>query len=156
MMGLTGGSLETVTQMIQLAVAPVFLITGIAGFLGMFTGRLTRVIDRVEEIDKYVNSHREIFCEIEDKFLEERRHFLIKRMENINYAIFAATAAGLMTAVVIISVFYSASMSVNGDDFIAGSFILAMIFLIISLILFFREIQFTNQYIKIKKKTKLG
>ena len=156
MIGIAEGDLQTITSLIQLSIAPVFLIAGIAGLLGIFTGRLARIIDRLEEIDKHINGHIEIFCVLEDAYLNKRRNFLIKRMTNINLAILASTATGLMVALVVISVFYSALMSVNGEVFIAVSFIFAMVFLIISLILFLREIYFTSQYIKLKKETTSG
>ena len=35
-----------VQQAIQLSVAPVFLLTGIAGLLGVMANRLARIIDR--------------------------------------------------------------------------------------------------------------
>ena len=40
------GSLQDVTQFIQLAVAPVFLLTGLAATMTIFTNRLSRVVDR--------------------------------------------------------------------------------------------------------------
>ena len=39
-------SIAAVAQVIQLAVAPVFLLAGIAGLLGVLTTRLGRAIDR--------------------------------------------------------------------------------------------------------------
>ena len=42
----TGESLPGISQAIQLAIAPVFLLTGLAGLLGVMANRLARVIDR--------------------------------------------------------------------------------------------------------------
>ena len=39
--------IETVAQVIQLAVAPVFLLAGIAGLLNVLSVRLGRAVDRV-------------------------------------------------------------------------------------------------------------
>jgi len=72
-------------------------------------------------------------------------------MKNINFAIFFATATGLMVALVIISVFFSALYAYDSQLLISLSFILSMVFLIISLILFLREIYFTNMSINLKK-----
>jgi hypothetical protein len=38
--------IEEIARVIQLSIAPVFLITGIAGLLGVLSGRLGRTIDR--------------------------------------------------------------------------------------------------------------
>ncbi|MEP0495803.1 MAG: DUF2721 domain-containing protein, partial [Paraglaciecola sp.] len=35
-----------IAEIIQLAVAPVFMLTGIAGFLNVMSGRLGRIVDR--------------------------------------------------------------------------------------------------------------
>ncbi len=155
MVGHVADNLTTITTLIQLSVAPVFLIAGVAGLLNAFIARLTRSIDLLEQVDKQINAHREEegYCLNENAYLSQRRNFLLKRMQNINFAIFFTTATGLMVALVIISVFYSALMSFNGKMFISVSFIMAMIFLIIALILFLREIYFTNQYIRLKKET---
>ncbi|HEY0885646.1 MAG TPA: DUF2721 domain-containing protein, partial [Ramlibacter sp.] len=37
---------STVTHGIQLAVAPVFLLTAVSGMIGAVAGRLARIIDR--------------------------------------------------------------------------------------------------------------
>lgn len=39
-------------HLIQIALTPVFLLTAIAGFLNVFTGRLARVADRVNAITR--------------------------------------------------------------------------------------------------------
>jgi small-conductance mechanosensitive channel len=143
----------TISTLIQLSVAPVFLLAGVAGLLNVFTSRLTRSIDKLEQIDAQINKHHEQnnACDKESEFLQKRRDFLIKRMKNINFAIFFATATGLMIAFVIISVFFSSLFDFNSELFISLSFIFAMFFLIISLILFLREIYFTNSLINLKK-----
>ena len=41
-----GGALTGIAHAIQLAIAPVFLLTGIASLLGVMANRLARVIDR--------------------------------------------------------------------------------------------------------------
>ena len=40
-----------IAHAIQLAIAPVFLLTGIAGLLGVMSTRLARVIDRARSIE---------------------------------------------------------------------------------------------------------
>jgi len=43
--------LDTVTHGIQLAVAPVFLLTAVAGMIGSVAGRLARIIDRARVLE---------------------------------------------------------------------------------------------------------
>lgn len=40
------GTIEEVAQFIQLAIAPVFLLTAVAATLTVFAGRLARIVDR--------------------------------------------------------------------------------------------------------------
>ena len=47
-------SIEAVAEVIQLAVAPVFLLAGIAGLLGVFSTRLARIIDRARVIERRI------------------------------------------------------------------------------------------------------
>lgn len=144
---------STVPTLIQLAVAPVFLIAGVAGLLNVFTSRLTRITDKLETIDSQINSHQKQYdpCTKEGEFLRKRRSFLVMRMQNINLAILFCTTTGLMVALVIISVFFSTLFSFNSEIFVSVFFILAMCFLITAFILFLREIYFTNQFIQVKK-----
>lgn len=85
------------------------------------------------------------------KRLKERRLFLTMRMKNTNLAIFFCTATGLMIALVIVLMFASAMLSYNSAILISSLFILAMLSLIISLLLFLREIFYTTSFIKKKK-----
>jgi uncharacterized protein YacL len=140
---------SSIVNLIQLAVAPVFLLAGVAGLLNVFTGRLTRIVDKLENMDSYTNAQ----LKIDPNFVEneKRRDFLIKRMENINFAIFFSTATGLMVALVILTVFATTLFSFHTEFMISIFFILAMVFLALSLILFLREIYFTTSYIRLKK-----
>lgn len=133
---------NTVSQLIQLSVAPVFLLAAVAGLLNVFTGRLTRIIDKVEKIDK-----------TEDKSdLKKRRDFLAMRMENTNLAILFCTSTGLLVAFVIVTMFLSAMLEFDGSTFISILFILAMISLILALLVFLKEIFHTTSFIKTKRK----
>ena len=150
-----GTEVTTISTLIQLSVAPVFLIAGVAGLLNVLTSRFTRTIDNLELMDSIINTHEkeDDACNEETQYLLQRRKFLIMRMQNVNASIFFTTATGLMIALVIISVFFSSLFSFNSEVFISISFILAMVFLIIALMLFLSEIYFTNQFIRTKKKS---
>lgn len=137
--------ITTISTLIELSVAPVFLLAGVAGLLNVFIGRLTRIIDKLERVDRLDSKDRN------KKETSKRRAFLVMRMQNTNLAIFFCTATGLMVALVILTIFFSALLSFSSQTFISILFILAMFFLIIALLLFLREIYFTTSYIKTKK-----
>ncbi len=142
----------TVSQLIQLSVAPVFLLAAVAGLLNVFTGRLTRIIDKVENLDKLEENKKSANSNYEeDKKIKRRRSFLAMRMGNTNLAILFCTTTGLLIALVIVTMFLSAILEFKGSFFISILFILAMISLILSLIVFLREIFYTTSFIKSKK-----
>jgi len=50
----TGTALDTIAHVIQVALTPVFLLSGIATLLNVFSTRLARVADRVEALSKEI------------------------------------------------------------------------------------------------------
>ncbi|AYJ79858.1 hypothetical protein AN286_06715 [Aliarcobacter cryaerophilus ATCC 43158] len=145
--------INSVSSMIQLSVAPVFLLAGVAGLLNVFTGRLVRIIDKVDKLDKFESEKKEenkIDDELRD-MIKSRRDFLTMRMNNTNRAIFFGTTTGLLIALVIITIFLSSFFHFEHTFLIAILFILAMSCLVVSLILFLRELFYTTKFINNKE-----
>ncbi len=145
-------TISSITSLIQVSVAPVFLIAGVAGLLNVFTGRLSRIIDKLERIDNYITSQESKLESYKptDAILKRRR-FLVMRMQNTNRAIFFCTATGFMIAMVILSIFASALLDFDAHLVISVLFILSMVCLVTSLLLFLREIYYTTSFIKVKR-----
>ncbi|MFN4151338.1 MAG: DUF2721 domain-containing protein, partial [Candidatus Sericytochromatia bacterium] len=76
-MNVSTENITDVARVIQLALAPVFLLTGIAGVLNVVTGRLSRIIDRgrtlIEDPSK-LELYGEQTINFELQQLEQRRH----------------------------------------------------------------------------------
>lgn len=134
---------NNLSSLIQISVAPVFLIAGVAGLLNVFTGRLARVIDKVDKADISKQNDPKIII---------RRSFLIRRMESTNLAIFFCTTTGLLIALVIVTMFLATLFGFHGSTLIAVLFILAMFCLILSFIVFLKEIYFTTSFIRSQKR----
>ena len=146
-------AISTISNLIQISVAPVFLLAGVAGLLNVFTGRMTRIIDKLEKLDNFVSIQEKKDPSYQaDEKLSKRRKFLIMRMQNTNSAIFFCTSTGFTVAMVILTIFSTSLFSFDGEILISILFILSMFFLIISLFLFLREIYFTTSFINVKKK----
>jgi len=148
-------TLDTVSHLIQLSVAPVFLLAGVAGLLNVFTGRLARIIDKVERLDAFEEKSKKT-NEQHQATAEQikRRSFLTMRMENTNLAILFCTITGLLVALVIVTIFLSAMFSFEGSTFISVLFIASMISLILSFVVFLREIFYTTSFIRSKRGLK--
>ncbi|QKF72992.1 DUF2721 domain-containing membrane protein [Aliarcobacter faecis] len=150
---ITINEINSISSMIQLSVAPVFLLAGVAGLLNVFTGRLVRIIDKVDKLDKFESDKKEqglIDNEL-SAMIKSRRNFLTMRMNNTNRAIFFGTTTGLLVALVIITIFFSSFFHFEYTFLIAILFILAMSCLVISLVLFLRELFYTTKFINNKE-----
>jgi hypothetical protein len=138
-------TISAVAHVIQLAVAPVFLLTGIAAILGVLTNRLGRVVDRFRELEG-------LNCE--NSANRKNVHFtemkiLSRRAKWIHWAISLCTIAALLVCVVIAALFIGSSLDVELPGTITSLFILAMISLITGLLCFLREIWLATSNIHI-------
>lgn len=132
-------SLETtllVQQAIQLSVAPVFLLTGIAGLLGVMANRLARIIDRARAVSSGAGDPSEravIQARRELASLERRRHLA-------SWAITCCTGAALLVSTVIVTLFIEEMLAVSLRWWAGGQFIAAMLLVIAGLSCFLTEV----------------
>lgn len=136
---------HSVSELIRLSVAPVFLLAAVAGLLNVFIGRLARIMDQVYKLDRQEQKET-----ITGKMIS-RRKFLTMRMSNINLAIFFCTSTGLLIALVILTMFLSTMFHFSTSLVIAVLFVLAMSSLIISLLVFLKEIHYTTSFIRTQR-----
>lgn len=137
--------LVDIAQVIQLAVAPVFLLSGIGIVLTVLTNRLARVVDRARKLEEAARSSS-------GAALEERRqelHVMAYRARLMNRAITLSTASALLVAVVVVLLFLGALLDFSATLPVAGLFILAMLALIGALLLFLREVFLAIKALKI-------
>lgn len=94
-------NINDVPQAIQLALGPVFLLTGIAGTLNVMTGRLARIIDRGRKLTETgLPTEPELRAS-----LREELHGLERRRNLASAAITACTLSALLVCMVIASLF---------------------------------------------------
>jgi hypothetical protein len=125
-----------VAHVIQLAVAPVFLLSGVGVMLTVFTNRLGRIIDRARILEERlhiaeINAKSEIYAQLT---LLSRRALWTER------AIGCATVTGLLICVVIVTLFVSDVVTIDLSGWIALMFALAMLAFIGAFVSFLREI----------------
>ena len=125
-----------VAHTIQLAVAPVFLLSGVAGLLTVLTGRLARVVDRgrmLEDVVSHATTETSVRIHTEFEALAERARL-------ISHAITFCTITALLICGVIITLFVSSLSDLNAAIPTATLFVAAMVTLVIGLVQFLREI----------------
>jgi hypothetical protein len=130
-------SVVGLARAIQLSVAPVFLLTGIAGLLNIFTGRLSRIIDRLrllQEAQDRLDPHQAEGMQLSLQ-VHRRRTWLINR------AILSTGITALLIAGVVAVLFISAVAALDLAVIVVPVFVLAMMFLILGLVFFLLEVQ---------------
>ena len=128
-------SVSAVAQVIQLAVAPVFLLTGVAATLGVLANRLARIIDRARVLE----ARRDSVSGDVSAIVEDLRH-LSDRARLVYRAIALLVFSALLVGFVIISLFLGVFLSVEMGGVIAVLFISAMLTFIGALMFFLREV----------------
>jgi hypothetical protein len=123
-------------HVIQLAVAPVFLLSGVGIILTVLTNRLARVVDRARRLedaaDKSPGGERDA--------IHGQLRVMARRARLMNRAITLSTISALLVALVVVTIFLGALFDFNTSIPIAGMFILAMLSLVGALLFFLREV----------------
>jgi hypothetical protein len=134
---------NAIARAIQLALAPAFLLTAIAGLLNGMAGRLSRIIDRGRALSegRVPSTHEELDLEIE--ILERRRHFT-------SIAITGATVAALLVCTVIAALFVEVMLNVPLKWLIGLLFTGAMAALVVGLSFFLREVHLSMKTSRIR------
>ena len=68
--------LNDVTHLIQLAIAPVFLLNAVASIIGVLINRLSRAVDRTRVLDERLNQTDHKGAERDEKERQVLRHRL--------------------------------------------------------------------------------
>ena len=132
----TTDAMPLIAHAIQLAIAPVFLLTGIAALLGVMATRLARVIDRGRALEaawKSFDEKARAQALVELAYLERRRKLA-------SWAINSCTAAALLVCLVIAVLFFDEFFSTNLRWAEGVLFVLAMFGVIGGLASFLREV----------------
>lgn len=145
-------SIMDISQVIQLSVAPVFLLVGIAGFLNAFVSRLSRVVDRSRHLEAVL---QEADDEVRKDALRELC-ILDRRARLVYVGITLGIATALLVCVLIVTMFVEAFLGASHAILIGGLFIAAMFFLIGTLVSFLREVFLAITSLTVGRSRKLA
>jgi hypothetical protein len=130
-------SLSDIAHVIQLAIAPVFLLTAIGTVLSVLTGRLARAVDRRRSLMAAVSDV--VKSGVAD-LVQQEIAFEVRRIGLMYVAISMAVMSALLVCSLISLAFLDALADWHLGKLIAVLFVLAMVALIGSLSVFLREI----------------
>jgi len=131
---------SSISGVIQLAVAPVFLLAGISGALMVMSNRLGRIVDR----GRFLKDKKASASEEEQAAIRAELNRLDIRASWTNWAITLATSCALLICLVIVFLFLGAVFGIELNNFIAFLFVVAMLCLSAAFILFLREIRMST------------
>jgi len=137
--------LQSVSHGIQLAVAPVFLLTAVAGMIGTAAGRLARIIDRARVLEAQVD----IAPESDPMTLAFKEIKLLRqRGALVNSCIALLTFCGIMIGLTIMVLFLGETAEVNIFRLASVLFLLGVTLFLAALLFFLVETVMATRILK--------
>jgi hypothetical protein len=125
-------SAPRVQHVVQLSLAPAFLLSGIGAIMNVIMSRMIWIAQRVEKIEDRMAEHRTA--------KQVREHgWLMRRRKLAQGAILFSTASAVMISLVIGLLFISAYITAQIGTVIAGLWVLTMVLLVTGLGFFLME-----------------
>ena len=137
---------NAVAQVIQLAVAPVFLLAGIGAFLNVTAGRLSRIVDRARTIEPELLAARGS----EHDRLQAEIRTLDKRMALVSQAIFLSVLAAVLICAVVVLLFAAGLTGLHLGTPVALLFIIAMVAMGLGFTVFLFETRVGSRSVRIR------
>ena len=147
MPGMMTSEAGSIAAVIQLSIAPVFLLAGIGAILNVMTQRLARVIDRARSVEAALEAGEGAAATA-----RHRRELaaLSRRMTLVNAAITFCTAAALAVCAVVALLFFGELLSLHAGAAIAVLFVAAMAMLMAGLACLLIEISVAMTTVRIR------
>ena len=139
----------TVGAVIELSLAPVFLLVAIGAILNVLTQRLARVIDRARDLK---NAALELGETQPDHITINELAALDRRMSYANWAINLCVLSALVVAFLVALLFLSIFTDHDASDAVALLFIGATGGLILGLCFFVAEISVATRTVRVRSE----
>ena len=140
-------AVATIAHLIQLAIAPIFLLSGVGAILNVLAQRLARAVDRARRLEtefETLDPEGQAAARIELRLLDWR-------MTISNLAISCCTASALFNCMVVAILFIADLAEFRFGSIIAYLFILTMALLICGLLLFLYEVRLATRSIRLRR-----
>jgi len=143
--------LDTVTHGIQLAVAPVFLLTAVAGMIGSVAGRLARIIDRARVLEDRVDAAPDS-DPMAAAFKELKQLRLRGRL--VNTCIALLTFCAIMIGLNIVTLFLGETTEIEMFRLATVLFLAGVSFFLLALLCFLAETLIATRMLKFGRNTR--
>jgi CHASE3 domain sensor protein len=129
-------SLDGAAHLVQLALTPIFLLTGLASLLNVFSTRLGRVADRVDRLTADAEAH------------PRQLRILRLRSRILDVAVVLVAAAGALTCGAALTLFFGELRNANGGILLFALFGLALLLSVLALAAFALETLLSGRSIR--------
>jgi hypothetical protein len=133
-----------IAHLIQTALAPVFLLTGVGTTLNVLTGRLARAVDRARHLEDLLTRHPADARQIHDDL-----RVLARRTRYIHAAITMCGCSAVLIALVVITLFANVFFGSGFAGTIAWLFVGAMVFITGAYLAFLVEVRLATRHFRI-------
>ncbi|TFG85019.1 MAG: DUF2721 domain-containing protein [Chromatiales bacterium] len=127
---------DSITHGIQLAVAPVFLLTAVAGMIGAVAGRLSRIIDRARVVEQQVRLSDD--NQLVDRAVAELGT-LRRRGRLANSCIALLTGCAILIGLTIILLFLGETTAFQSARWAVTGFLSGVVCFLLALLCFLAE-----------------
>jgi len=141
-------SVNTVAEIVRLALAPVFLLSGIGAFLNVLASRLSRIVDRSRQVEPMLLASR---GKEHDRWLGEL-HVLDRRMSLVSWAISLSVLSAAMICAVVVLLFSASLTSLHVATAIALLFIGSMIAIGVGFAIFLIETRVGSRAVRVRSE----
>ena len=141
-------SVNTVAEIVRLAVAPVFLLSGIASFVNVCTARLSRIVDRSRDVEPKLLASRGAE---HDRWLGELR-VLDRRMSLVSWAISLSVLSAVLICAVVVLLFSANITKLHVATAIAWLFIGSMIAIGLGFAIFLVETRVGSRAVRVRSE----
>lgn len=142
-------NMSSVSHLIDLALAPAFLLVGVGSLLNVLSVRLGRVVDRARILEESWSGGG---ASSQDRTrLKQELLTLDRRMAAVHWAITLCTAAALFVCMLIATLFIGHTANIPTAIAVPALFILAMGLLIVGLSLFLVEVYLATRSVRVSR-----
>ncbi|QWE02781.1 DUF2721 domain-containing protein [Polynucleobacter sp. JS-JIR-II-b4] len=134
-------SIDAITNNIQLALAPVFLLTAVATLLNAISGRLARSVDRMRAIRHSID-RGEVKDALLIQHLNKEADEAQTRGRLCTASIFFNVLSGVFISLTVLELFFFQAGAVRSlqTSYVIWTFVLGLVFFMISLLIILTEV----------------
>ena len=144
----TGLSVTTVADIVRLALAPVFLLSGIGAFLNVCASRLSRIVERSRQIEPLLIASR---GSEHERWIGELK-ILDRRMNLVSWATTLSVVSAVLTCLVVALLFVATLTHTHMATVVALLFIAAMLTIAAGFSIFLWETQLGARAVRVRSE----